>query len=189
MRRCSRSSGPSGSGKSSLCARGCYRRSIVGRSCSSAPANGRRPSSRTIVERVRAERAARRRRRPVRGVVRAVGRRSRATGVHRRARRGGLGSRSSSGDPARACAPTSSAVSRRTCELADLLGPNQVLLGPMTAGELRRAIEGPAERAGLDGRAGTRRRARRRHRRESRVGCRCSRRLCSTSGTTGKDVP
>ena len=34
-------------------------------------------------------------------------------------------------------------------ELADLLGTNQVLLGPMTAGELRRAIEGPAERAGL----------------------------------------
>ena len=34
-------------------------------------------------------------------------------------------------------------------ELADLLGSNQVLLGPMTAGELRRAIEGPAERAGL----------------------------------------
>jgi WD40 repeat protein/DNA-binding SARP family transcriptional activator len=34
-------------------------------------------------------------------------------------------------------------------ELADLVGTNQVLLGPMNAGELRRAIEGPAERAGL----------------------------------------
>jgi len=33
-------------------------------------------------------------------------------------------------------------------ELADLVGPNHVLLGPMTAGELRRAIEGPVERAG-----------------------------------------
>ena len=35
-------------------------------------------------------------------------------------------------------------------ELADLLGPNHVLLGPMTTGELRRAIEGPAGRAGLE---------------------------------------
>ena len=35
-------------------------------------------------------------------------------------------------------------------ELADLLGPNHVLLGPMTAGELRRAIEGPAARTGLE---------------------------------------
>ena len=35
-------------------------------------------------------------------------------------------------------------------ELADLLGSNQVLLGPMTPGELRRAIEGPAERTGLE---------------------------------------
>lgn len=34
-------------------------------------------------------------------------------------------------------------------ELADLVGPNHVLLGPMTAGELRRAIEAPAERTGL----------------------------------------
>jgi WD40 repeat protein/DNA-binding SARP family transcriptional activator len=35
-------------------------------------------------------------------------------------------------------------------ELADLVGANHVLLGPMSAGELRRAIEGPAERVGLD---------------------------------------
>ena len=35
-------------------------------------------------------------------------------------------------------------------ELADLVGPNQVLLGPMSVGELRRAIEGPAERTGLE---------------------------------------
>jgi Novel STAND NTPase 1 len=35
-------------------------------------------------------------------------------------------------------------------ELADLVGPNHVLLGPMSSGELRRAIEGPAERAGLE---------------------------------------
>ena len=34
--------------------------------------------------------------------------------------------------------------------LADLVGPNHVLLGPMSVGELRRAIEGPAERAGLE---------------------------------------
>ncbi len=34
-------------------------------------------------------------------------------------------------------------------ELTDLVGPNHVLLGPMSAGELRRAIEGPAERTGL----------------------------------------
>jgi WD40 repeat protein/DNA-binding SARP family transcriptional activator len=35
-------------------------------------------------------------------------------------------------------------------ELADLVGPNHVLLGPMSAGELRRAIEGPAKRTGLE---------------------------------------
>jgi DNA-binding SARP family transcriptional activator len=35
-------------------------------------------------------------------------------------------------------------------ELADLVGPNHVLLGPMSNSELRRAIEGPAERAGLE---------------------------------------
>ena len=34
-------------------------------------------------------------------------------------------------------------------ELADLATANQLLLGPMTASELRRAIEGPAERVGL----------------------------------------
>jgi WD40 repeat protein/DNA-binding SARP family transcriptional activator len=35
-------------------------------------------------------------------------------------------------------------------ELADLVAPNYVLLGSMSAGELRRAIEGPAEWAGLE---------------------------------------
>ncbi len=35
-------------------------------------------------------------------------------------------------------------------ELADLVGSSHVLLGPMTTGELRRAIEGPAERTGLE---------------------------------------
>src|SRR5581483_2214941 len=35
-------------------------------------------------------------------------------------------------------------------ELADLIGPNHVLLAPMSVGELRRAIEGPAERTRLD---------------------------------------
>jgi WD40 repeat protein/DNA-binding SARP family transcriptional activator len=34
-------------------------------------------------------------------------------------------------------------------ELADLVGPNHVLLGPMSHAELRRAIEGPAARTGL----------------------------------------
>jgi WD40 repeat protein/DNA-binding SARP family transcriptional activator len=34
-------------------------------------------------------------------------------------------------------------------ELADLVGPNHALLGPMSLGELRRAIEGPAEQVGL----------------------------------------
>jgi WD40 repeat protein/DNA-binding SARP family transcriptional activator len=37
----------------------------------------------------------------------------------------------------------------RYVELADLVGPNHVLLGPMSTGELRRAIEGPAGRVGL----------------------------------------
>jgi WD40 repeat protein/DNA-binding SARP family transcriptional activator len=35
-------------------------------------------------------------------------------------------------------------------ELADLVGPNHVLLGPMSTSELRRAIEGPSERVGLE---------------------------------------
>jgi WD40 repeat protein/DNA-binding SARP family transcriptional activator len=35
-------------------------------------------------------------------------------------------------------------------ELADLVGPNHALLGPMNATELRRAIQGPAERTGLE---------------------------------------
>ncbi len=35
-------------------------------------------------------------------------------------------------------------------ELVDLVGPNHVLLGPMSRGELRRAIESPAERTGLE---------------------------------------
>ena len=35
-------------------------------------------------------------------------------------------------------------------ELADLVAANQVLLGPMTPRELRRAVERPAERTGLD---------------------------------------
>src|SRR5919198_560752 len=35
-------------------------------------------------------------------------------------------------------------------ELSDLIGPNHVLLGPMTLGELRRAVVGPAEQVGLE---------------------------------------
>ena len=35
-------------------------------------------------------------------------------------------------------------------ELTDLVGPNHVLLGPMSAAELRRAIQEPAERVGLE---------------------------------------
>ena len=35
-------------------------------------------------------------------------------------------------------------------ELADLIGPNHVLLAPMSHAELRRAIEGPAAHVGLD---------------------------------------
>ena len=35
-------------------------------------------------------------------------------------------------------------------QLSDLIGPNHVLLGSMTGGELRRAIEGPAERVALE---------------------------------------
>jgi WD40 repeat protein/DNA-binding SARP family transcriptional activator len=37
----------------------------------------------------------------------------------------------------------------RYVEFADLVGPNHILLGPMSTGELRRAIEGPATRVGL----------------------------------------
>jgi WD40 repeat protein/DNA-binding SARP family transcriptional activator len=35
-------------------------------------------------------------------------------------------------------------------ELADLVGPNHVLLGPMSTSELRRTIEGPSDRVGLE---------------------------------------
>jgi WD40 repeat protein/DNA-binding SARP family transcriptional activator len=35
-------------------------------------------------------------------------------------------------------------------ELADLVGPNHVLLGPLSTSELRRTIEGPSERVGLE---------------------------------------
>ncbi|HJQ49534.1 MAG TPA: BTAD domain-containing putative transcriptional regulator, partial [Gaiellaceae bacterium] len=35
-------------------------------------------------------------------------------------------------------------------ELTDLVGPNHVLLGPMSTSELRRTIEGPSERVGLE---------------------------------------
>src|SRR5262249_13230938 len=35
-------------------------------------------------------------------------------------------------------------------DLADLVGENNVLLGPMSTAELRRAIDGPAERVGLE---------------------------------------
>lgn len=35
-------------------------------------------------------------------------------------------------------------------ELSDLVAPNQASVGPMSASELRRAIEGPADRAGLE---------------------------------------
>lgn len=35
-------------------------------------------------------------------------------------------------------------------ELSDLVGPNHVLLGPMSTSELRRTIEGPSERVGLE---------------------------------------
>ena len=38
----------------------------------------------------------------------------------------------------------------RFVELSDLVGQHTVLLGPMSSGELRRAIEGPAERVGLE---------------------------------------
>ena len=52
--------------------------------------------------------------------------------------------------------------------LAALLDGNDVLVGPMRDGELRRAIELPAQRAGLDARARPRRGHRRRRRRPRR---------------------
>ena len=53
-------------------------------------------------------------------------------------------------------------------ELSRLLGANHVLVGPMRRDELRRAIELPARRAGLRGRARARRRADRRRRGRAR---------------------
>jgi energy-coupling factor transporter ATP-binding protein EcfA2 len=46
-------------------------------------------------------------------------------------------------------APTSTAAVRRVLPLAELLGANHVLVGPMTAEEYRRAIEQPALHAGV----------------------------------------
>ena len=43
--------------------------------------------------------------------------------------------------------------------LADLAAANQILLGPMTSGELRRAVEGPRRTRGAPPRARARRRA------------------------------
>ena len=47
------------------------------------------------------------------------------------------------------CAPTSTGASPPTRALAELLGANHVLVGPMQASELRRAVELPAGRVGL----------------------------------------
>ena len=47
------------------------------------------------------------------------------------------------------CGPISSAGIAPYVELTDLAGANHALLGPMTRGELRRVIDGPAERVGL----------------------------------------
>ena len=87
------------------------------------------------------------RRRPVRRGLHALRRRGRARGVRRRrssARSGGSGSvvvLALRADFYGRCAAYP--------ELATLLGANHVLVGPMQRDELRRAIELPAQRAGL----------------------------------------
>ena len=79
-----------------------------------------------------------------------------------------VGSSGSAADPDRTavvdrrCAATSTVTARAYPELARRLAENQVLVGPMTADELRRAVELPAEARGVRGRRRPRRRARRR---------------------------
>ncbi len=67
-------------------------------------------------------------------------------------------------------------------ELADLLSASHVLVGPMRRDELRRTIELPARSAGLERRAGTRRRAASTTSTARRAHCHCCRPACSSSG-------
>ena len=176
-RRCSRSSARPGSGKSSLMRAGSAAGArALGSGCSCAPASGRPAELVARLERVAAGRAARRRRRPVRGVVRAVGRREPS------AARSSTRSSRPPWDPERRAvvllALRADFFGRLApyVELADLLGPNHVLLGPMSCGRASSRDRG-AGRAGW-----TRRSSRRSSTRssttspESPVGCRCSRR-------------
>ena len=155
-------------------------------------AGSRRTSCRAAGERRRpscgaaapsAGRARRRRRRPVRGALRA-GRDAERREFVDAARRRGLGSGAPRDRPARAARRFLRATSRRTSSSPIWSAPNHVLLGPMSLGELRRAIEGPAERVGPERRARARRCARRRRRRRARRTAAALDRACSTSGAT-----
>ena len=102
-----------------------------------------RAPARDAPARPRAPRRARGR--PVRGAVHRLRGRGRADGVHRRARpRRPKRHRRRARRPRRFLRPL-----RRLPRAVRLLGANNVLVGPMSRDELRRAIELPAERVGL----------------------------------------
>ena len=151
--------GASGSGKSSALRAGLLagargRRAAgqrgLGTACCCAPASIPLRSARARGRRAATPASgAACRRRPVRGDLHALPRRGRARGVRRRARRAGHGRRPTGG---RRRSPLRADFYGRCAaypELARLLGANHVLVGPMQRDELRRAIELPAQRAGL----------------------------------------
>ena len=72
--------------------------------------------------------------------------------------------------------------------LAEVLGGNQVLVGPMQASELRRAVELPAGRVGLRIEPGWPTRSSMTWR-APRARCRCCPPLCSSFGRSGRTTP
>ena len=157
-RRCSASSARRAAASPRSCAPGCCPRSPaaccpgsddVAAGAASGPASTRcascaaRASTRLARERGRAGG------RPVRGDVHRVPRRGRARRVHRRARARGRATarRRSSCSP---CAPTSTGAAPPTRRCRGCSAPTTCSSARCARDELRRAIERPARRAGLD---------------------------------------
>ena len=186
-RRCSASSARRAAASRRSCAPGCCPRSRA--ACCPAASAGRRcvirPGEHPLRElRARHRRARRRphraRRRPVRGDVHRLPRRGRSARAFvaelRRARRDGGASSCSRmrADYYGRCAAYP--------ELSRLLAANHVLVGAMRRDELRRAVERPAQRAGLRSSPSSPTRSSPTSS-ASRARCRCSRRRCSSSGS------
>ena len=150
-RRCSRSSGPSGSGKSSVLRAGLLPALAAGVLPGKRRLDaGADPAGRAPARELRAPRPAlgcgsarRDRRRSVRGDVHGLPRRAGARRVRRRARSSAHRTR----DGTRwSCSALRADFYGRCAaypELARLVGANNVIVGPMSRDELRRAIELP----------------------------------------------